>query len=399
MQRASKRSRRAAVATGIALVAGVLSSCTQGPAPAAGAGTTGAAITSLAAAGSASDLKAVCPATVVIQTNWWPQAEYGSLYGMLGGPITTDTDTKKVSAELVDGGVDTGVRLQINSGGPANAYTPAAKAIYLDDSITLAGVDIDQAAQFAGGGQPVQAVFAPMERSPVVLLWDPTALPAVHSIADLGRAGTPIIYFTGATYMDYLVGTGVLHQSQLDSSYDGTPARFVAEAGKVAQQGFLTNEVYQYEHELPQLNKPVGWQLVDDLGYPNYPEALAIRPDHKAALSGCLKKLVPVMQRTAAAYLADPARPNQLIASLVTQLNGYPYSVARADNAVTAMQQNRIMGNGPDGAIGSFDPARVQRVIDINAPIFAAHRTPLPAGLKAETLATNEFVDTTVPAR
>jgi hypothetical protein len=376
----------------VAIVAGPVA-CTSGPEQTPGA--QGQQASSAAPSGSPTDLHGVCPDTVVIQTNWWPQAEYGALYRLLGGATTEDTDHKTVTGELIAAGVDTGVRLRIASGGPANSYTPAAKVLYLDDSVTLAGADVDQAVQYSGG-QPVQAVFAPMERSPVVLMWDPATLPGVHTIADLGRAGTRVLYFTGSAYMDYLVGSGALTQGQIDSSYDGTPARFVAENGTVAQQGYLTNEVYQYQHELPQWNRPVAWQLVDDLGYPNYPEAMVVRPDRKAALAGCLARLVPMLQRAAAAYLADPGPTNDLISKLVTDFGGFPYSRARADNAVAVMTANKIMGAGPDGAVGSFDLTRVQRVIDIDRPIDGAHGTAPPAGLTAAAVATNEFIDRSV---
>ena len=35
-------------------------------------------------------------------------------------------------------------------------------------------------------------------------------------------------YFDGTTYMDYLTGSGLLRTDQLDGSYDGTPAAFIA---------------------------------------------------------------------------------------------------------------------------------------------------------------------------
>jgi len=41
--------------------------------------------------------------------------------------------------------------------------------------------------------------------------------------------------------MEFLVGSGILRRSQVDSGYDGSPARFVAERGEVVQQGHLTN--------------------------------------------------------------------------------------------------------------------------------------------------------------
>ncbi len=87
--------------------------------------------------------------------------------------------------------------------------------------------------------------------------------------------------------MEFLVGSSILRRSQVEGSYDGSPARFVADNGQVAQQGYLTNEVYPYQHEVKQWARPVAYQLVSDAGYLTYLETLAIRADQREELSGC----------------------------------------------------------------------------------------------------------------
>jgi hypothetical protein len=147
---------------------------------------------------------------------------------------------------------------------------------------------------------------------------------------------------------------------------------------------------------LPQWRKPVGWQLVSDSGYPVYPETLAIRPDRKAALAPCLAKLVPILQRSTADYVADPAATNELIVGLVKDFGAFAYSQKRAAYAVNAMRDNAIMGNGGNKAVGDFDPRRVQKIIDIVRPIFAGQRAPVRDGLAPADLFTNEFIDPTI---
>ncbi len=364
---------------------------------ACGSGSTSTATGQSANRSAAADesLKGVCPDTVTIQTNWWPQAEYGALYHLLGKGAQVDEGRKAVSGELVSRGVDTGVKIEIRSGGPANNFTPAAKTLSLDRSVMLGGADIDQVAQFSAD-QPVQAVFAPLDRSPLVLMWDPATYPSFKTVADIGRTDTRVLHFQGSTYMDYLVGAEILRKNQVEGSYDGTPARFVAENGKVVQQGFLTNEVYQYEHELPQWKKPVAWTLVNDAGYPTYPETLVVQADRKAELAPCLHRLVPMLQRATVDYAKDPASTNDLIVSLVKDFNAYPYSAVRAAEAVTAMRTNKILGNGANGAVGGFDPDRARRIVDIVRPIFAGQRRPLRDGLKPEDIYTNEFIDPSI---
>jgi hypothetical protein len=364
-------------------------------ATACGGGTeelTGAAPTASTSAGAS--LAGVCPETVVVQSNWYPQAEDGALYRLLGGKLTVDTDRRRVSGALVSDGKDTGVRLEIRSGGPAAGNVPAVGLLYTDPSITLATADTDQVIQVAGR-QPVKAVVAQLDRSPVVLMFDP-AQHKFRSVADIGRTDTKVLYFPNSTYMEYLTATGILRKSQVDAGYTGSPDRWVAARGSIVQQGFLTNEPYAYEKELPAWDKPVGWVLVADVGYPVYPEALTVKASREAELAPCLKRLVPVVQRSISAYAADPVATNDLIVRLVKDFRGYPYSAARAAYAVKVMAEQKIVGGGGNATVGDFDQARTTRLLGIVTPIFAANRTPVPAGLTADQVTTNAYIDRSI---
>jgi hypothetical protein len=65
--------------------------------------------------------------------------------------------------------------------------------------------------------------------------------PRVATISDIGQTDTPVLYYQTATFMAYLLGSGILRASQVDASYDGTPSRFAADGGKDAVQGYATN--------------------------------------------------------------------------------------------------------------------------------------------------------------
>lgn len=352
------------------------------------------------ASSGASALTGVCPDTVVFQTNWWPQAEYGGLYRLVGASPEIDGNRNTVTGRLVDEGVDTGVRVEIRSGGPANNFTPSTSLLYTDKSITFGGADLDQVAQISGSGKPVQSVFAPLDLSPVVLLWDPAQHPDVNTIADIGRTDTKVIYFQGATYMAFLVGARLLRPSQVAASYGGTPDQWKASKGSIVQQGFVTNEVLRYRNDPSVWGKPVRYQLVADSGYPVYPETLTIRPDRKQELSGCLKKLVPVLQRATAAYVEEPTSTNKFISELVGKYpKAFPYSAEQGDAAAKAMKDDAIIGNGKDTTIGDFEEVRVQRIIGIVTPIFAAQKTPVKPGVTVSDLVTNEFIDPSVGVR
>jgi hypothetical protein len=388
----ARKSRRYVVTAVAAATALIAAGCSDSSTT-----SSGQPVANNAAAGGASSLKGVCPDTVVFQTNWWPQAEYGGLYRLMGANPTIDGNKNQVTGTLVDNGADTGVKLQIRAGGPANNFTPSTSLLYTDDSIMFGGADLDQVAQVSGSGKPVLPVFAPLDLSPVVLLWDPKQHPEFNTIADIGQTKTKVIYFQGATYMAYLLGGGLLRPSQVAATYGGTPDQWVAAKGNLVQQGYVTNEVIRYQNDPSVWGKPVAYQLVADSGYPVYPETLAIRPDRKAQFSNCLKKLVPMLQRSTAAYAAKPGDTNTFISELVSKYpKAFPYTKQQGDAAAKAMNDNDIIGNGRNNAVGDFDMTRVQRILTIVTPIFAAQKTPVKDGLTADQLVDNEFIDPTI---
>jgi hypothetical protein len=378
--------------TRLALVAGVLalavigSACTDKSENTAGPSPT-------AAAGGPLELKGVCPDTIVVQKDWQPESEHGFLYNLVGAGYTVDRDKKRVTGPLVAQGHDTGVKIQIRTGGPAVGFQPVPALMYQDPSIHLGYVATDEAVQFSQK-QPTTAVMAQLEISPLAIIWDPKTYPNFNTINDIGQTNTRVLYTKGLSYMEYLVGSGILRRSQLDGSYDGSPALFVASGGKAALQGFATSEPYLYEKEIPQWRKPLDFQLVNDTGYPVYFAATSIRSGDKEKLAPCLKKLVPILQQSQIDFINQPTAAIDLILKLVKEYKtGWVYSKGLAEYSAQAMAKLGIVSNGKDSTLGNFDMARVKRIIDITTPIFAGQKKQVKEGLKPDDIATNEFID------
>lgn len=369
-----------------AIVAGVLTGCAStgsAEAPSDGAGLSVGAV----------DLSEACPATVVIQTDWNPQAEQGGLFGLLGPDARIDAGKKSVSGPLMAKGEWTGVNVEIRAGGPAIGFSGVPAQMYTDPDILLGWVNTDDAIA-ASDTLPTTAVMSTFEKAPWAIMWDPETYPDVHSITDLGKTDATVRYFDGTTYMDYLTGSGLLRTDQLDGSYDGTPAAFIAAGGTAAQQGFATVEPWVYENAIPEWGRPLEYQLVADTGYPIYAVALAARSADIEARADCLSMLVPVIQQASVDYFADPAAANALIVSAVEQYdNGWVYPAAEAENSTTQQRALGLAANGPDGTFGSFDEDRVARVQSIVTPILTEKGVTVPAGLTPEQLATNRFLD------
>ena len=349
-----------------------------------------------AASGGAQDLRGVCPQTIVFQADWQPESEQGFLYNLVGDGYKADTDKKKVTGPLVLDGVNTGVNIEVRTGGPAVGFQPVPALMYTDKSINLGFVATDEAVQYSLK-QPTTSVFTQMDVSPLAILWDKGTYPQFNNIADIGLTDTKVLYSKGLAYMDYLTGAGLLRTSQLDGSYTGAPDLFLANRGKAALQGFVTSEPYIYENEIKAWGKPLAGQLVNDTGYPEYFSAVSIRSGDKDQMAPCLKKLVPILQKSQIDFVQKPDRGIKTILDLVKQYNtGWQYSDGLAHFSAKQLVTQGIATNGPDKTLGDFQMTRVQRIIDITTPIFAGQRKPIKDGLKPEDIATNDFIDPSI---
>jgi hypothetical protein len=299
-----------------------------------------------------------------------------------------------LSGPLVASGQDTGVKVEIRTGGPAIGYQTVSAQMYADKSITLGQVNSDEAIQNSKS-QPTLTVMAPLEISPLMILWGTKAHPGFNTIADIGQTDTKILYYQADAYAQYLIGAGLVRSSQMDGSYDGTPARFVASKGEIANAGFATSEPYIFKNELGNgQSYDTRLQLINDTGYPMYSQALAIRAADKDKLAPCLKKLVPIIQQSSVDFITKPDATNKLVIGAVKDLKDFwTYSDGMAKYAVQTLKDLGLVGNGPDKTLGNIQDSRVQRMIDILTPIYAAQHKEIKAGLKPSDLYTNEFIN------
>jgi hypothetical protein len=377
----------------IATLAAACSSSTSSTS--AGSPGTASPGTAQAAISPAVDLAGICPSTVVVQTDWYPEADDFIPYELAGPNGTVDTSNKSYTAELLASGKDTGVKIQVRAGGPAIGDQLVAAELYEDPSILLGFVETDQAIELSKT-QPTVAVIADRQEAPTIIAWSPAEHPGVKTIAQLGKTGTTVLYYNGAPYMDYLTGAGILSSKQIDGAYNGTPADFVASGGKDALQGFATAEPYEYSHEVSQWDKPLTYQLVSDYGYDPYP-ALATLPQNITKYAACFKKLVPIIQQGIADYAANPGPADALIVKLVQEYNaGWEYDAGEAAYAAQTMLTDNIIANSPDGTVGAFDDTRISKLITLLSPIYAKDGKPIKAGLTPQDIATNQFLDPSI---
>ena len=343
----------------------------------------------------------VCPSPFIIQKDWLAQAEQGPLYQLIGsgGEMTSGQYTGPLGS--------TGIELTILEGGGGLGMgdgETAYSALYMGNS--KAGVtphlgyqELDNAFIFSKRF-PVVGVMAPLDIAPTVLLWDKATYPdGFKSIADLksfSESGKGKIYVstTKRTFGLYLVEQGIPADVFVEG-YRGDGENFVTNNGTWLNQGFVTSEVYKFEHG-NNWGKPIGYLNMNDLGYRNYTGMLSVATTRMEELAPCLAKLVPLLQQATADYAKDPAEANKVIVDFNTAGHAASWWKTAPElmaYAAKTMVDTGIIGNGPYATIGDFDMDRVAEMLKLVKPRFDERADP---DVKPDQLVTNRFIDPSI---
>jgi len=345
------------------------------------------AITETSTVGNPLDLADVCASPVVVQTDWYPQAEHGGVYELLGDDYTVDAQNGSTTGSLVFQGTDTGVDLEIRAGGPF-IESPVVTELFLDDAITFGFVGSDVALSRYGEA-PTLAVFNALVINPQIILWNASKHPAVSTIAEIAKEVSAVSVFGDRPYMRYLVSQGVVASDKVDTNYKGS---LMLATDDIAHQGFATSEPFRYAN-LESGAIDTAYQLVHDAGWTSYPQNLAINKLRLEALRPCLAKLVPMMQQAQIDFVTSPDRTVATILDVVTQLDTtWSQSAELANYAVATMKQLGIVGNGDTPTFGDFESPRLDDFITRAVPILREQGLAIPE-LAARDIATNEFLN------
>lgn len=336
------------------------------------------------------DLTGVCFSPVVVQTDWYPQAEHGGIYELLGDDYTVDAARGATTGSLVFRGVDTGVDLEIRAGGPF-IESPVVTEMFLDGGIMFGYVGTDVALS-RYSETPTLAVFNALVKNPQVILWDASKHPDAKTIADIASQVSAVSVFGDRPYMRYLVAQGVVPADKVDSNYKGS---LVLATDDIAHQGFATSEPFRYSN-LESGKVETAYQLVHDAGWTSYPQNLAINKLRLEALRPCLTKIVPMMQQAQIDFITSPDRTVATLLDVVAQLaTTWSQSPELAAYAVDTMKSLGIVGNGDTPTFGDFELPRIDDFIARATPILREQGLNVP-DVTAADVATNEFLDKSI---
>ena len=314
--------------------------------------------TAVAASATGVSLADVCPATVVVQTDWFPESEHGGVYQLMGDDAVASKDNGAVTGSLVVNGEPTGVNLEIRAGGPF-LESPVVTEMYQDNAITFGYVGTDVAITRYNDA-PTLAVFNALNINPQVLLWDATKHPEAKTIAEAAKTVKSFYVYGEPSWMKYFIAQGLVNKDQVDSNYKGN---LLLATDDAAHQGFVTSEPYKYAN-LETGAITTGYQLIHEAGWNSYAQNLAIRKDRLEELRPCLEKIVPVLQQAQIDYIADPSRANALIISTVKTYDSW-WSQSEGDvaNGAASQKDLGIVGNGETATFGDLEETRVNDFI------------------------------------
>jgi hypothetical protein len=334
------------------------------------------------------DLSGVCEKTLVLQTDWFPEAEYGAYFSLIGNKGTLNVKKGSYKGPLGK----TGINLEIRAGGPFIGQETVQSLMYQDDSIDLGLVHTDDAVRFSKR-LPTVSVVAPLEHSPLAVVWDPSKH-SFKSWKDIGASGAKILVFTKAVnYVPFLVKKGTVPESSFDDSFDGSYARFVAD-NSVLQQAFVTETPYRLKNEIKEYGRDVGVLLVSKSGYDPYLSSLSVKKSRLTEMSACLARLVPIIQQAQIDYVKNPAPTHRVMVDVVTKMKSFwTLSMPLLKFGTDKMKEFKIVSNGNDRTLGNMVPSRVQQVInDFHATFGKDVRTADP-NVTPASIMTNKFVD------
>lgn len=332
----------------------------------------------------------VCPATVVIQTDWFPEAEHGGLYELLGADYSASKDTGAVVGALTFQGVDTGVDLEIRAGGPF-LQIPVVTQMYQDDAIMFGYVGTDVAIK-TYKNTPTLAVFSALNKYPQVILWDATKHPNAKSIADIAKEVSTIYVFGDQSFVRYLISIGSVSKTQIDTNYQGNMLLATEDA---SHQGFATSEPYKYS-VLDTGAITIGYEFIHDAGWTGYLQSLAIRKDRLEEFRPCLTKIVPILQQAQLDYIASPERANAIIIATTKAYDSWwTQSEGDTSNSAQTQIQLDIIGNGDTPTFGDFEETRLKDFIAKATPIFREQGLDVVDVTPAD-ITTNEFLDQSI---
>ena len=323
---------------------------------------------------------------------------------MVGDDYTIDTrdGCRHRSAASTHGGDDTGVDIEIRSGGAAIGLPDRDVAVmYQPTTLLLGYVYTDEAIQNSGDFPTVADRCRACEKNPQMIMWDPATYPDVkaHRRPRQGRASRSATSAARPTWTTS-PSSGILSQDQVDGSYDGTRRYSSPTRASRRPAGLRLGRAVHLRERDPRMGtKPVEYQYINDAGWKNYAESIATKPENIETYTDCFAAARadhPAVERRLPQRSGRDQRDHPRRRRRVRQRSGCtPQGVA--DYAVETMKNDGLVANGPDETHRQVRPRPGQRPDrDRRAGLHRLGRQDPRPALTADDIVTNEFIDASI---
>lgn len=294
---------------------------------------------------------------VIVQLNWYPEAEHGGLY-QAAADGTFDAEPWEV---------------EIRPGGRA---TPVAPELSLG-RVHFAFANADDVVVFRREGVDVVAVLAAMQDSPRCILVREES--GAESLEDL--AGMTLQRQTGRPFLEFMRAKGILDDVQ-EVPYHGSVSSLVGDAN-------IAIQAYSFAEPLlaQQQGVRVRSLMVSDLGWNPYSSVLVTTGDLIRREPELVGQFVRAVRRGWQNYLTDPSAGNEAI--LAANEHGM---TAEALDFGSQQMRSLAMPDGTDlASVGQMSLQRWQQLVEQMDAL-----SPEDAGkVKPENCFTTEFLDET----
>lgn len=267
---------------------------------------------------------------VVLQLNWYPEAEHGGFYAALVEGIFA---AEGLDVEIRPGGRATPVAAELSLGRAQFAISNAADVLL-----------------FREQGADVVAVMAAMQDNPRCIIVREDS--DVENLQQL--AGLTLQLGTGRPFVEFLKQSGVLQGVQV-VPYFGTVSQLVT-TPNIAQQGYVFSEPLLAE----EAGVPVRALMVSDLGFNPYASVLVTSGQTLRDRPELVEKVVRTCVRGWEQYLETPDATNEYI---VTQ-NKHGLTLAALTYGVKKMQPLVLPNKNSTDSLGLMTLERWQKLLE-----------------------------------
>ncbi|NBW95585.1 MAG: ABC transporter permease [Planctomycetia bacterium] len=264
--------------------------------------------------------------SVVLQLNWFPEAEHGGFYTVLVDGLDAAQD---LAVEIRPGGRSAPIASELAAG-----------------RVQFAVANAEDVVMFRSQGADIVTVMTACQHHPRCLLMRTDS--GVRSFADLGPRGMTLQVQQGHAFLEYMRSQGLLAGVK-EVPYTGGVALTVNDP-KMAQQGYVYSEPLLARQE----GAEITTLMLSDIGFDPYSSVLVTTGRIVRERPDLVRRMVKAAIEGWRRYLADPAATNKRL----LEVNPEGITPEMLDHGVATLRDLCLPDGMPADRLGTMTAAR-----------------------------------------